>query len=80
MDNHCVHGTYAQFTALAAGNLATFGMDTSVATSVIPHSIVTSNIFYKTTSRDTDYPLGIISDGVYQLGSDNNDNSKGPPN
>jgi hypothetical protein len=79
-NNLCVHGTYAQFTALASGNLATFGMDTSVATSVIPNSNVTSNIFYKTASRDADHPLGIISDGVYQPGSDNNDNPKGPPN
>jgi hypothetical protein len=80
VNNLCAHGANAQFTAYARGNTASYGMDTPTATSVIPDSNVTSNIFYKTASTDADYPLGVISGGVYQPGSDNNDNSpKVPP-
>jgi hypothetical protein len=80
-NNLCVHGANAQFTAYAGGNLVTYGMNTGVATSVIPDSSVTSNIFYKTASTDRDYPLGVISGGVYQPGSDDNENPpKVPPN
>src|SRR5262249_17600522 len=73
-NNVCIHGINAQFTALQAGNDSKFGMDTSIATSVIPNSNVTSNVFYKTASTDTDYPLGVISGGAYQSGSDDNAN------
>jgi hypothetical protein len=79
-NNLCIHGINAQFTAYAHGNLATYGMDTPAATSAIPNSSVTSNIFYKAAPTDADYPLGVISGGVYEKGSDNNDNPpKVPP-
>jgi hypothetical protein len=79
-NNLCVHGSEAQFTAYAGGNVAIYGMDTSVAGAVIPNSTVTSNIFYKTSAADVDCPLGIIASGVYQQGSDNNENPfKVPP-
>jgi hypothetical protein len=73
-NNLCIHGINAQFTALQGGNNSMFGMDTMVAASVIPSSNVTSNIFYKANTTDEDYPLGIISGGVYQKGSDDNAN------
>jgi len=73
-NNLCIHGVDAQFTALEGGNKSVYGMDTAVATSVIPSSRVTSNIFYKANTADADYALGVISGGVYQSGSDNNTN------
>jgi hypothetical protein len=71
-NNLCIHGADAQLTVYANGNVAHYGMATAVAAAVIPDSSVTSNTFYKTASTDVDYPLGIISGGVYQSGSDDN--------
>jgi hypothetical protein len=73
-NNVCIHGGDAQFTAFEGGNISKYGMDTSVATSVIPDSSVTANIFYKADPSDADYPLGAISGGAYQPGSDDNTN------